>query len=96
MTLYRRKVDRNQLKIVTLLRDLGFQVTPMHTVGRGIPDLLISCQGRWHVAEVKFGRHWALTTAQDKFHAEAKGPIPIFETEAQVIAWAKQVRREAK
>ena len=35
------KIDRNQPEIVAALRAVGCTVQPLHTVGQGVPDLLV-------------------------------------------------------
>ncbi|GAB4211807.1 MAG: hypothetical protein OHK0012_04930 [Synechococcales cyanobacterium] len=42
----RARVDTNQREIVEALRDAGCSVQPIHTLGKGIPDLLISTPTR--------------------------------------------------
>ena len=67
------KIDRNQPEIVEALRKVGALVYPMHTVGGGLPDLLVGFRGRLMLLEVKDGlaplSQQALTPDQVKFHA---------------------------
>lgn len=49
------KVDDNQPQIVKALRDHGVFVQPIHTIGKGVPDLLCAYRGLWYVLEVKDG-----------------------------------------
>jgi hypothetical protein len=37
------------------LRKAGAEVTSLHQVGGGVPDLLVSYRNKWHVIEVKDG-----------------------------------------
>ncbi len=37
------------------LRKAGAEVTSLHQVGGGVPDLLVSFRNKWHVIEVKDG-----------------------------------------
>ena len=47
------KVDENQAAIVDCFRKLGFSVQCLHTVGKGVPDLLIAKAGINYLVEVK-------------------------------------------
>lgn len=74
------KSDANQAAIVADLRKLGCSVLHLHTVGQGCPDLLVAYKMRGNtLLEVKDGSKppsaRKLTPAQEKFHAEWKGPI---------------------
>ena len=37
------------------LRQAGAEVTSLHQVGGGVPDLLVSFRNKWYVVEVKDG-----------------------------------------
>lgn len=47
------RVDRNQREIVAALRRVGASVQPLHTVGGGVPDLLVGFRGGNYLIEVK-------------------------------------------
>jgi Holliday junction resolvase len=68
------KVDANQAEIVAALRKIGCRVMPMHAMGGGFPDLLVSFRGLLTLIEVKDGSKppsaRQLTPAQVKWHAE--------------------------
>ena len=49
------RVDANQPAVVEALRRIGAAVTPLHTVGKGVADLLVSYRQAWTVMEVKDG-----------------------------------------
>jgi len=49
------KVDANQIQIVEALRACGATVQPLHTVGAGVPDLLVGYRGKTALVEVKDG-----------------------------------------
>lgn len=53
MRRYAAKVDENQPEIVEALRAVGATVTPLHTVGGGVPDLLCGFRGVTYLLEVK-------------------------------------------
>lgn len=50
-----RRVDANQAAVVKALRKIGASVTPIHVVGKGVADLLVSFRNVWWVMEVKDG-----------------------------------------
>lgn len=62
------KVDVNQGDIVDALRAVGAKVEPLHQVGGGVPDLLVSWRGDLWLLEVKVpgGK---LTPKQQEWHA---------------------------
>lgn len=62
------RVDGNQREIVLGLRQLGALVLHLHTLGRGVPDLLIYFRGRFYLMEVKT-RTGKLTPDESVFHA---------------------------
>lgn len=47
------KVDQNQEQIVRDLRKYGACVTVISSLGRGVPDLLVSYDDIWYVVELK-------------------------------------------
>lgn len=49
------KVDANQAEIVEALRKAGARVQPLHTVGQGVPDLLVGFKGQTLLMECKDG-----------------------------------------
>ncbi len=49
------RVDDNQAQITKDLRKIGCAVTPIHTVGKGVSDLLVSYEKKWFVFELKDG-----------------------------------------
>ena len=73
------KVDRNQSEIVAALRGIGATVQPLHTVGKGCPDLLVGFRGRNWLIEVKDWKlppsEKRLTEDQQEWHAGWKGQV---------------------
>lgn len=49
----RARVDRNQMEIIKALRQVGASVQPLHTVGKGVPDLLVGYRGVNYLLEIK-------------------------------------------
>lgn len=79
MTRRAAKVDANQAAIVCELRAVGASVQPMHTVGHGVPDLLVGFRGQNWLIEVKDGSKppsdRKLTPAQHEWHALWRGQV---------------------
>lgn len=78
------KVDANQAEIVAALRAVFAMVQPLHAVGQGCPDLLVSYNGVNYLIEVKDGRRppsdRRLTPDQVEWHASWRGPVAVAET----------------
>jgi hypothetical protein len=88
------KVDNNQKEIITAFRKFGCSVLPLHTVGQGCPDILVSKSVRQTVlVEIKDGAKppsaRALTKDQEKFHAAWRGRICIVKDLGDVISTVK-------
>jgi hypothetical protein len=75
------RVDRNQKEIVEHLRKRGATVQPLHTVGRGCPDLLVGYGGQNYLVEVKDGEkspsQRKLTPDEDAWHWMWKGQVEV-------------------
>lgn len=75
------KIDANQLDIVEALRRCGATVQPLHTVGQGVPDLLVGFRGQTLLLEVKDGAkppsERKLTPDQVRWH-EAWDGHPVY------------------
>ena len=76
------KVDANQREIIRILRDCGVTVQPLHTVGKGTPDLLCGYRGQNVLLEVKDGNRNGsrLTDAQQAWHRTWRGQVAVVET----------------
>lgn len=92
MSLIRRnpKRDANERDIVDVLEKLGFHVERLS--GVGVPDLLISKDGRWYVAEVK-SRRGTATEQQSLFARRARADVYVLRGVDDAIAFAEQVIR---
>lgn len=74
---YRARVDRNQPEIVAALRELGCSVEHLHTLGRGVPDLLVGLPDGVNVpVEVKVGNE-PLTPDEERWHRAWRGRVVI-------------------
>ena len=67
------KTDRNQKEIVEALRNAGFSVQCLSTVGKGFPDLLVGVDGRNYLIEIKDGLKSKLNKDQVIWHKGWKG-----------------------
>ncbi len=78
------KVDANQAEIVSACRDFGASVACLHTVGKGVPDLLIGIDGINLLFEVKDGgkpiSQRRLTIDQVSWHANWCGTVYVVES----------------
>lgn len=71
------RTDANHTEVVKALRSAGAFVRSLAAVGDGMPDLLVTVNGRTALIEVKDGKKvksaQKLTPDQIKFHAEWTG-----------------------
>ena len=92
------RVDANQNEIVSAFRKFGCSVLPLHAIGHGCPDILVS-KHKTALVEIKDGKKppsaRALTKDQEKFHAEWKGQIFVVKDLGDVIATVKWVESGA-
>jgi hypothetical protein len=77
------RIDSNQPMIVDGLRAVGATVQPIHTIGRGCPDLLVGYRGRNYLMEVKDGslspsRRY-LTEDEEDWHRGWNGQVTVVE-----------------
>jgi len=70
---YIKKVDNNQKYVVKALRDYGATVFLLHTVGGGIPDLMVCYNDQTILMEVKDGSEKKLTPQQITLFANWQG-----------------------
>jgi Holliday junction resolvase len=70
---FAKKVDKNQNDVVKALRDYGADVFLLHTVGGGIPDLLVCYEEQTILIEVKDGEDKKLTPQQVTLFESWKG-----------------------
>jgi hypothetical protein len=77
------RTDKNQKEIVEALRAVGAQVTSLASVGGGCPDLVVSMNDKWFLAEIKDGSK--LTEAQVKWHGEAKAKVSIWNSVEEAV-----------
>lgn len=80
--------DANEAAIVAALEAAGCHVERLS--GFGVPDLLISRRGRWHVAEVKTPRG-RLKKSQQRFAELARAPVAILRSVQEALDWARGI-----
>ena len=91
MRRYAAKIDRNQVEIVETLRRAGASVQPLHTVGDGVPDLLIGYRGVNLLLEVK-GPRGTLTPDQVEWHGAWRGHVVVVRTIDEALRAAGMIR----
>lgn len=80
-----KKVDANQKHVMKLCRQIpGLSVVSIHTVGKGVPDLLVGFRGVNYLVELKDGAKVKsakkLTPDEEEFHANWKGQVCVAES----------------
>jgi hypothetical protein len=84
------RVDRNQAEIVAVLRSVGASVQPLHTIGKGCPDLLVGHRGRNWLIEIKDGllppSKRQLTGDEMEWHAAWRGQVAIVSNAEEALA----------
>jgi Holliday junction resolvase len=83
------RVDANQQEIVSAFRKCGFSVTHLHSIGKGVPDLLVAKNGHTALVEVKDGNKppsaRKLTDDQERFIGKWRGVVHIVATVDDVL-----------
>ncbi len=90
-----RKVDANQKKIMQLCRRIpGLSVATIHTVGNGLPDLILGFCGKNYLVELKDGAKMKsqkkLTKDEVEFHEEWNGQICVCESIDDILKLINQ------
>lgn len=70
------KVDANQSAIVLVFRQMNCTVALLHSVGKGIPDLLVGCRGVNILVECKT-KTGVLNELQKNWHNTWRGQVCI-------------------
>ena len=91
-----RRADENQPEIVAALRRIGATVTPLHTLGSGVADLLVSFRQRWFLLEIKNPAKpkadRELTPDQKRWIAEQKAPVYVVTSPLEAVEFLQGVR----
>ena len=85
MSRRKSKVDQNQAEIVAALRAVGASVECLHSVGGGVPDLLVGSRGVTYLMEVKTATG-SLTPDQERWHPAWRGQVAVVRSVAEAYA----------
>lgn len=87
------RTDTNQSAIVAALRQHGASVQCLHTIGKGVPDLLVGWQGRNYLLEIKDNSKppsaRRLTPDEEQWHLEWRGQVQVVSSVEEAIALIK-------
>lgn len=78
------RIDKNQATIVDALRQLGYSVVSLASLGRGCPDLLVGAHGHNWLFEVKTPTG-TLRSAQKLWIDGWKGQVVVVHTLTEVL-----------
>lgn len=87
------RVDSNQKDIVTALRNEGYSVQHLHSVGAGCPDILVGYAGINVLIEIKEG-DGKLTPAQVVWHSTWQGQIAVAKDKQEAIEIVKNAIKQ--
>lgn len=87
------RVDGNHLEICHALRQCGASVCSTAALGDGFPDAVVGFRGFNYLVEIKKGKKWRLTYAQEIFHHDWQGPIIILDSIESAIEWMEELRK---
>lgn len=91
------RVDDNQARIVAAMRKMGAQVEHLHTVGNGVPDLLVGVCYTFVLVEVKDGSKVAsrrkLTAHESAWQLRFQGyPVYIVSSVTEAVNLVTDLR----
>ena len=79
------RVDNNQKELVNFAKQHGCTIAHLHTLGRGIPDLLIGYQGRNYLVEIKSSENGTLTNDEKTFFDSWRGDAAVITNKKDLI-----------
>lgn len=86
-----RRADANQAAVTKALRKVGAAVTPIHVVGKGVADLLVSFRNTWYVLELKDGTKppsaRVLTEDERYWIQEQKAHVAIINSPEEAVRY---------
>ncbi|MCY7276559.1 MAG: hypothetical protein LH702_23205 [Phormidesmis sp. CAN_BIN44] len=89
------RVDANQSEIIKAFREVGCSVFPLHTVGRGFPDLAVGCRGLNLLVEIKNGSKCPsaqkLTPDEARFFQDWRGQVATVACSQDAIEMVQSV-----
>ena len=90
------KVDANQADVVKALRQIGVVVTPIHQLGKGVPDLLCSYRQVWTLLEVKDGEKppsaRELTPDEKRWISAQRAPVFIVTSPLEAVGLLQSIK----
>lgn len=90
------RIDENQPAIVAALRKVGAEVTPLHRVGQGVSDLLVSFRQQWWLMEVKNPqkpkRDQKLKPDQVEWIGKQRAPVFVVYTPEEAVGILSMAR----
>jgi hypothetical protein len=86
------KVDANQSEVVAEFRRLGAVVQPLHSVGQGVPDLLVGYKLWNFLIEVKDGAKAKLTPDQVEWHRLWRGQVDVIRSVEDVRLFMETIK----
>lgn len=89
------RVDKNQKDIVAAIRDAGYSVQHLHSVGSGCPDILVGVNGLNVLIEIKEG-DGKLTAAQVVWHSSWKGQVKVARNKEEAIGIINAIEQETE
>jgi hypothetical protein len=93
------KVDRPQSEITEALRQCAISVQPLHSVGKGVPDLLCGFRGINVLLELKDGAlppsGRKLTADETAWHGKWSGQVAVVGSAQEAIDAVIAAAREA-
>lgn len=81
-----KRKDLNQSDMEKILREAGFSVQSLHSLGKGVPDLLLGLYGLNILIEVKHGNA-GLTEPEAIWHKGWNGQVRIAQTPEEVLIY---------
>ena len=80
------KVDVNQPALVAAIRDLGWTVQHLHSLGQGCPDILVGAKGKNYLFEIKNPEYdGKLTGDEQDWHDAWRGQVDVVETIEDIL-----------
>lgn len=86
------RTDSNQVSVVKALRKAGAVVTHLHTLGRGVPDIMCSYDQRWMLMEIK-SKGGKLTKDEKAWIAAQRAPVYIVFSPEEAVELLNLTRR---
>lgn len=86
MPIYAARVDTNQHEIAAAAKGLGATVCYLHTVGKGVPDLLIGWRGYNFLVEIKTSTG-KLDELQVEWHDKWRGQAMIIRSAEELTGF---------